>query len=150
MNTADIKSLVSIKFGLSISEADLFVANTFSIILSRLAKEKSVGIDSFGKFKSANGDIRFIPSGKLERKVNMSFNNLETVTIEAETKVPFDQQEDEYGEISVLNKTEDVKEESAKSTDTSQRRLISEDVVKLHNEIIKKENTDDDTFNLWG
>jgi nucleoid DNA-binding protein len=166
MNKNDIISAVSIEFGLSKEQTEITVNNIFINIAQSFKKNKVLEIQKFGKFKlTAEKDskvklaeVRFSPSKKLSVRVNSKFDNLK------KTKIKFGsvpiindnlgspvKKNENPSEIkkSEINAKEEPKE--VKINAQSQRKLISDDLVKLHKEITKDDKDDSSsTNNLWG
>lgn len=166
MNKNDIISAVSIEFGLSKEQTEITVNNIFINIAQSLKKNKVLEIQKFGKFKLAAekdsevklDEVRFSPSKKLSVRVNSKFDNLK------KTKIKF-------GSVPIINYTlrspvknnenpSEIKKSDINSKEEpkevkinllSQRKLISDDLVKLHKEITKEDKDESSsTNNLWG
>ncbi len=166
MNKNDIISAVSIEFGLSKEQTEITVNNIFINIAQSFKKNKVLEIQKFGKFKltaekdskAKLAEVRFSPSKKLSVRVNSKFDNLKKTKIKLRS-VPVRnnnpgspvRKNEELPEIkkSDFNAKEEPKE--VKINTQGQRKLISDDLVKLHKEITK-EDRDDSTSanNLWG
>ncbi|HMS64131.1 MAG TPA: hypothetical protein PKD83_02625, partial [Ignavibacteria bacterium] len=100
----------------------------------------------FGEFKSISFDkVFFKPSKKLQRKINYNFNNLEIAEIEfQENQFTDDQNEFEYkmseefknNYKEICESAEENGESSFEETVlTVKKKLISDELIKLHNEI---------------
>ncbi|HMS33325.1 MAG TPA: HU family DNA-binding protein [Ignavibacteria bacterium] len=166
MNKSDIISAVSIEFGLSKEQAERTVNSLFIIIGQSLKKYKILEIQKFGKFRltsdkdneAGSYEIKFAPSKKLSVRVNGKFDNLKKV------KIKFGSVPDiKDFLITAADKSEKPAGQNLQETDTAeqsaeekiipggQRKLISEDLVKLHKEITKEVKDEKGSVNnLWG
>lgn len=166
MNKSDIISAVSIEFGLSKEQAERTVNSLFTITGQTLKKNKVLEIQKFGKFRltsdkeneAGTSEIKFAPSKKLSVRVNGKFDNLKKV------KIKFGSAPDiKDFQISTPDKNDkpagpkqpetDISEQSNedKIIPGGQRKLISEDLVKLHKEITKEDKDEAGPVNnLWG
>lgn len=166
MNKNDIISAVSIEFGLSKEQSEITVNNVFLNIAQTLKKNKVLEIQKFGKFKLItdkdselrSADVRFTPSKKLSVRINSKFDNLKKVKIKFGTApviidkhiLPVKKNE-KPSEIKNDDITSQDKPREEKIIIQGQRKLISEDLVKLHKEITKEENDESSpSNNLWG
>ncbi len=166
MNKNDIISAVSIEFGLSKEQSEITVNNVFLNIAQTLKKNKVLEIQKFGKFKLItdkdselrSADVRFTPSKKLSVRINSKFDNLKKVKIKFGTApviidkhiLPVKKNE-KPSEIKNDDITSQEKPREEKIIIQGQRKLISEDLVKLHKEITKEENDESSpSNNLWG
>ncbi len=166
MNKKDIISAVSIEFGLSKVQAEKTVDSIFLNFAQTLKKNKVLEIQKFGKFrlsadkdsKSNSAEIKFSPSKKLSVRVNGKFDNLKKV------KVKFGSAPEVKENLKVVSGLTDNTERIIKPETSApaaskyekenipvQRKLISEDLVKLHKEITKDKNDEPSADkNLWG
>ena len=166
MNKNDIISAVSIEFGLSKEQSEITVNNVFLNVSQALKKNKVLEIQKFGKFKLIadkdselrSSDVRFTPSKKLSVRINSKFDNLKKMKIKFgsapviidDYKLPVKNNE-KSSEIKNDDITSQEKPKEEKINMHGQRKLISEDLVKLHKEITKEENDESSQANnLWG
>lgn len=145
IKTTEIKSTISIEFGLNISEARNIVDNIFRTISECLNKSNCIEIEKFGKFKSAQGKIRFIPSKKFSNIINYNFTGLKEIELQIE-KYTLKEKPLTCEELEKKFLKEGIIKEKEESI--VQRKLIPDDVVKLHNEITKEKQ--DGKKNIWG
>ena len=166
MNKNDIISAVSIEFGLSKEQSEITVNNVFLNVSQALKKNKVLEIQKFGKFKLISdkdselrsSDVRFTPSKKLSVRINSKFDNLKKMKIKFgsapviidDYKLPVKNNE-KSSKIKNDDITSQEKPKEEKINMQGQRKLISEDLVKLHKEITKEENDESSQANnLWG
>jgi len=166
MNKNDIIAAVSIEFGLSKEQSETTLNNVFLNVVQTLKKNRALEIQKFGKFKLITEkenelkslEVRFTPSKKLSVRINSKFDNLKKVKIKFGTAPVVN---DDFKSLIEKNeksselKMEDIysqeKPKEEKTNIQGQRKLISEDLVKLHKEITKEENDDSTpSNNLWG
>lgn len=168
----DIINNLSIDFTLSKSETEILVSKILSKIKNNLNGKKKFEYEKFGTFKvktdkKKNEIVKFISSGKLYKKINYCFNDLKTqkvITappevlseneiISYEISEEFKsniKEENQDSPIGIQKKTnEKSKSETSKE---SMRKLISEEVLKLHNEITKPDKISGEVNDdgLWG
>ena len=166
MNKNDIISAVSIEFGLSKEQSEITVNNVFLSVSQALKKNKFLEIQKFGKFKliadkdseSRYAEVRYIPSRKLSVRINSKFDNLKKTKIKFRTAPEIE--DDFKSQIEKNEKSSEIKNDDITSQEKpkeekinmqGQRKLISEDLVKLHKEITKDENDEPSPANnLWG
>lgn len=171
MEKSSIKSAISIEYGLSREQSDRVVKSIFSNLSDYFIKNKKVEIQKFGKFKPVSAKssddskeikIKFIPSKKLANRINSNFEHLEKVKIrvdEAVINIAERIRDKAVDETTNQNKSTEVLTEEKNAPDTKPRKLLSEDLIKLHEEIVsetrdKKDvnvNSErkDDVNNLW-
>ncbi|MEO8446282.1 MAG: HU family DNA-binding protein [bacterium] len=148
MNKEQIKTAVSIEFGLHKAEAGNIVDTIFEEITLCILKNKKLELKKFGKFRLSKDKkrkhIEFIPAGKLARKINSDFEGLEKVSVE------WVKQEEK--EPAPIQKTpiETPAVTSPITQEVPQRKLISDDLVKLHREITKEEKEVPKVRSIWG
>ncbi len=165
MDKERIISAVSIEFGLSREQSEAAVNNIFTSINQLLRKNKNLEIQKFGKFKliqDNGGDspvIKFIPSKKLSQRVNSNFENLTKVKMKNTVLQITDEKQIEPAkeEITELvtgsddNIVVDLNSDEDEIVITeAPRKLISDDVIKLHNEITEEKEDNPSGTNLWG
>lgn len=166
MDKEVLKSAISIEFGLSNIDAGNAVDNIFETLIQYFIKGKEVEIQKFGKFKVFQKEtkenslaVSFIPSKKLSEKVNGNFNNLEKVkTPLSKSEIDFinsinDNTPDELRNEDIQregNELTEVNETVAKPKIQPQRKLVSDDLVKLHKEITETDEESEKGKNLWG
>ncbi len=165
MNKSDIISAVSIEFGLSREQAERTVNSLFTIIGQTLKKNKVLEIQKFGKFlltsdkenEAETSEIKFAPSKKLSVRVNGKFDNLKKVKIKFGSVPDINEYTDSPIEKNAkpaeINNPEITVPESKddKILPQGQRKLISDDLVKLHKEITKEDKDESGSVhNLWG
>ena len=165
MNKSDIISAVSIEFGLSREQAERTVNSLFTIIGQTLKKNKVLEIQKFGKFlltsdkenEAETSEIKFAPSKKLSVRVNGKFDNLKKVKLKFGSVPDINEYTDspieKIAKPSENNNPEITAPESKddKIITQGQRKLISDDLVKLHKEITKEDKDESGSVhNLWG
>ena len=165
MNKSDIISAVSIEFGLSKEQAERTVNSLFTIIGQTLKKNKVLEIQKFGKFRlssdkdneAGTSEIKFAPSKKLSVRVNGKFDNLKKVKIKFGSVPDINEYTDspieKIEKPAEINNPEITAPESKddKIITQGQRKLISDDLVKLHKEITKEDKDESGSVhNLWG
>jgi len=168
MNKSDIISATSIEFILSKNEAEKIVDIIFKIMSESLKENKNLDIPKFGEFKVISSDtsndrsVRFSPSKKLLKKVNYFFSDLEKTELQyIEPEIIKSNDEFSYTiskeflkqkkELEISgNNILPVKEETS-TIGENVKKLISEELVKLHKEIIEFSNgSEERRNNLWG
>lgn len=168
MNKKDIKSAVSIEFGMSIERSGKVVDNIFENLIEHFRKNKIVEIQKFGKFKMITGKdskkyklVKFTPSKKLSQRVNNDFENLKKVKVSLpkDFKLQLDLIGIEFRNperFNVENNTNHevskniLQEKSSEVTSIDHRKIISADLIMLHKEITKDEAAEINKNNLWG
>ncbi|MDQ3022078.1 MAG: HU family DNA-binding protein [Bacteroidota bacterium] len=180
MNKNDIKSEVSIEFGLSIEKAGRIVDSIFYAIADSLRKSKDIELRKFGKINiiskkdSQNNKLKkiiYFPSKKLAKSVNYNFENLTEQKIKSAVK-EFDNSDkdkfdykmsDEFIKEFKENKEEvldiiveyneqklEINIEDNVKSTKAGRQLIPDNLVKLHKEITEEETKENEKNNLWG
>lgn len=166
MNKKEIISAVSIEFGLSKQQAEKTVNIIFLNFAQTLKKNKSIDIQKFGKFRLTSdkdsglksGEIKFNPSRKLSVRVNSKFDNLKKVKIKFGSAPVV---KESFKTVAGLTDNTDIKiisktpaaavSKNENENIPVQRKLISEDLVKLHKEITNDKNDEPSAGkNLWG
>ncbi|MDZ4710842.1 MAG: HU family DNA-binding protein [bacterium] len=155
MNKDQIKTAVSIEFGLHKAEAGNIVDTIFEEITMCIIKNKKLELKKFGKFILSKDKkrkyIEFIPAGKFAGKINNDFEDLEKVSVKW---VKMRQEQDtapiHKSDNPKLSATETPALSSPITQEVTQRKLISDDLVKLHLEITKEENDIPKVRNIWG
>lgn len=168
MNKSNIVSAISIRFILNKDEAKKTVDNVFKIMTESMKDNKSLNIPKFGKFKLISSEtgkdkfVRFLPSKKLSKKINYDFSDLEkkelsysepeSVKVKDEfsytiSKEFLKQKKESEGSGENLSQ---VKDEIAAGEENT-KKLISDELVKLHHEIIEfSQGNQEGSNNLWG
>lgn len=165
MDKDTIISAISIEFGLSKEQSEIIVSNIFGSIVQSLRKNKNLEIQKFGKFKlildkdSKTYIIKFTPSKKLSIRANSNFEGLKKVKLRqdflkinedvSEYKIPETQSEKEPDILPPVI-VEAIKEDNEIIITGLPRKLISDDLIKLHKEITKEEENEPSKSNLWG
>ena len=157
MNKEKIKSAISIEFGLNKLDADKVVEKIFDTMSECFQENKNLEIEKFGKFKiiKANNpqnniskSLQFFPVKKLAKKINHNFNDMEEIELQIrdypEIAVPLKSAEQEKKFLK-----EKIIVSETKSTE-GQRKLISDDLVKLHREITESNEDEPGAKNVWG
>lgn len=160
---------LSIEFILSKKDSEMIILLMLFNMRYCFEKKKDFSLENFGDFKvqnkkSKNTSVRFLPAKKLSKRANYNFNNLEVCKIHTEIPGTLIENEnlsfklmDDFREVLLNDDEEDTKviqeAETLKSDSENKgmRKLISEEVVKLHKEITDKENEiqKDKNTNLW-
>lgn len=165
MDKDNIISAISIEFGLSKEQSEIIVSNIFVSIAQSLRKNRNLEIQKFGKFKlildkdSKTYIIKFTPSKKLSIRANNNFEGLKKVKLRqnffkinedvSDYKIPETERERE-SEILPTVIPEAIKEDKEIIINPSPRKLISDDLIKLHKEITMEEESEPSKTNLWG
>ncbi len=159
MDKDRIVSAISIEFGLSNNSSEKIVNSIFFHLLQGLMKNNVLKIRKFGKFKlltdKKNEDIsvRFTPSKKLSSRVNGNYENLKKIRLRSEVygRIKIKSQTDSADKILYRDKKYDGgnKESEAAIADAG-RKLIPDDLIKLHEEIVKAKDTKQSDTDLWG
>lgn len=155
MNKEQIKTAVSIEFGLHKAEAGNIVDTIFEEITLCILKNKKLDLKKFGKFVLSKDKkrkfIEFIPAGKLARKINNDFEDLEKVKIEWGKFTEEQHSAPIHKSDKPLLHATDIPAASLPITqEVTQRKLISDDLVKLHREITNEEKDNPEIRNIWG
>lgn len=158
-----INSDISIYFRLSIDEAGRITEAIFQKLNKILGAGKSVEIQKFGKFKTSDkaggqtdgSRIKFVPSKKLSSRVNGNFDNLKKMKIAYPLMPEVKYFEPEFlnGEnahVDVIAETSAAENSKPETQHFTRRKLLSDEVVKLHNEITDSEKKDSASpKNIW-
>ncbi len=170
MNKKQLASMISIEFALSADQAAVVIDNVFENIISHTRKKGKLIIPKFGEFKLVSKKnpvnnkyitIEFLISKKLAGGVNSYFDNLSEVTLPLDNSVQVLTQNDLSDEVldnlEVMEKKQidpqgepKIKPPHDPNHTGKQRRLIPDDLVKLHKEITKEESVKASDTNLWG
>lgn len=154
MNSEEIINRMMIKFSINDEDATMIFKNIFSTVRDFLLKGKKFKAGSFGEFQSVklnskdrHAEVIFKSSGKLKAKTNYEFENLKVCRIYIQKPEVFEEKEQFEFEITeeFKSKLKDLKEnEFVQTTDIESetvkisnnlKRLISEELLKLHREI---------------
>jgi nucleoid DNA-binding protein len=161
MNKEELISAISIEFGLSKELSEKVINSMFSAIAQSLKKNKILKLQKFGKFKivsekdgsDKNASIKYYPSKKIAARVNGNFDNLRKVKLKLESEAGKLESKDPET-VRVLKDTSISIEKSIDegieiTKEEVERVLISEDLIKLHDEITKKGKDEPDKSGLW-
>lgn len=156
MNKEKIKSTISIEFGLNKLEADKIIDTIFEAMTECFQEKKNLEIGKFGKFKivkqknlanNISKSLKFIPANKLAKKINHNFDELKKIELQIsdypEIAAPIDptEQEKKFLKEKIITADSD--------NNLGQRKLISDDLVKLHREITEDKDKRE-AKNIWG
>jgi hypothetical protein len=108
---------------------------------------------------SGEFNVKFTPSKKLSARVNSNFEDLIRVKLKPdlilvkEIKPVFDQPDD-FKDTEVAfykHETIDINKEELEILNTAERKkLISDDLIRLHKEIVNEDESKTSKTNLWG
>lgn len=168
--TEEIINGMMIKFSLNADEARKIFDNIFSFVKESLLNGKKFKAELFGEFKSVklnpkdrHAEVVFKSSKNLKAKTNYEFDNLKVCRIYIQKPEVFEEKEKfefkiseefrskikNFGQSEVIH-TSDIESETMKMSNNL-KRLISEELLKLHREItdlgIKAKLYND--INLW-
>lgn len=166
MNKDEIISAFSIEFVISKEEAAKTVDTFFDLMTESIKTSKNLEISKFGEFKMISSrkqkdkSVIFYPAKRLSNSVNIYFSDLEEMDIKCDVPVNIDQNDEFDFHISkefVKEKEESEKnqkeiesaEEEIVANGENMKKLISDELVKLHKEIIEL-GADEKRNNLWG
>jgi len=168
MNKNEIISSISIEFILSKDEAEKTVDIIFEILRENLRGNKNLDIPKFGEFKVIPSDtgndssVRFSPSKKLLKKVNCFFSDLKKIELQYDEpeilkindELKYTPSEEFVKQNKESEKSEDeipLLQEEESTDEENRKKLIPEELVKLHKEIIEPRNySEDRSKDLWG
>lgn len=138
---------IASEFKLTDTDSEAIVNIIFCTLKESFRKNKIVFIQKFGEFKNtSNNKIVFRPCKKLCKRINYCFNDLEIVEVRLEEKIIEEQNEFEYSISEEFMKNYKEICESGEADSESiiksesfpgKKKLISDELIKLHNEIVE-------------
>lgn len=150
LSVEDMSKAISIKFGMSYSDSNRIVRMIFESIVENVRQGSEIQFEGFGKFRrpkerEMEQGIIFIPAKKFSKRINKVFSGLKEREL-AMPAVP-----DDYSGEAVTKEIEGEVHPEGQGQEKNQpvrRKLVSDALVKLHNEITKKSD-DENEKGLW-
>lgn len=148
----EIEVEIAEEFNLNNSDSETIVNSFFNTLKDSFRKNKILFLQRLGEFKTvSNSKVAFKPAKKLHRRLNSDFNDLEIVKVKldenniSEEQDVFDYKMSDEFKNSYKEICESGEENVGIKTDSEfnfgRKKLISDELVKLHYEIVECDKT---------
>lgn len=166
----EIVTALSVQFLISKEEADNIFEIIFSTLINCFKNNRSIDLPKFGEFKTVKNNsgklknsVRFMPAKKLAKNINHCFSGLRSENLKYNElysgysdNIPEYKMSDDfiesYKEMCRENEMKITEDNEGTSETVIRKKLISDELVELHKEIINSVPSDrkENKTNLWG